>query len=842
MLRRMITPLVALAVCGLVLAMMHSASRSIDYHLMVRAMRHMHASVVWASIAATAVSFLALVGRDVGALRYAGADIPRTTLFLGSFCGSALGNAVGFGALSGGAVRYRIYGAAGVVPEQVALIMLFITVGFGVGLVAVAAGSALLAGDAIGRLFHFSPLAVRVGGFAVLAMVAGLLGVCARRPAPVTLGRLRLNIPDGRLALSQVALTAVDVIAAGAALWILLPGARVDFATFSAVFAAATALGVISHVPGGLGVFEAVVVFALGRHISPTQTAAALLTYRAIYFGLPLLLAAMLLAASEMWRIAEKTVPGGSRKVLQEAGQLAPTFLSAVTFAIGAMLVVSGATPAFGSRLALLHTALPLWTIEFSDFLASLTGVVLLFVSRGLFHRLDGAWWLALALATANLVFSLGKGLAIGETMVIACLIVLLLATRRQFTRSASFLGQPFTIGWFVAVSIVVVAAAWILFFAFRDVRYSRELWWQFELDAQAPRAMRALLGATLVMLGGALSQLLRPTPGRVSLPTEEDLERAAAIVRDQDRSDAMLAMMGDKSFLFSASGRSMLMYGKRGRSWVALYDPIGPTEEWPELIWRFVELADMHGGRVAFYEVKPNNLTFYLDAGLKVMKLGEEARVELAAFSTQGSAGSALRYALKRGEREQFDLEIIPPGEAGRVADILTGISDAWLAARKAGEKAFSVAAFTPEFVATQYVALLRQAGQPVAFVTLMTTDLRTEATVGLMRQTPDASGYAMEYIFTRLALYLKDAGFSVFSLGVAPLAGITRTPLSSSWHRVAGVLWRHGGRFYGFKGLRAFKSKFHPTWESRYVAASGSVGPLIALADVVALTGSGS
>ncbi len=838
----MMAPLAALVVCGLVLAMMHGASRSIDYHTMVRAVRHMPQSMVWTSIAATAVSFLALIGRDVGALRYAAADVPRATLLLGSFCSSALGNAVGFGALSGGAVRYRVYGAAGVAPEQVALVMLFITLGFGVGLVAVAAGSALLAGNAIGRLFDIAPLAVRAGGVAALTIVAALLGACARRPGQVKFGRLRLKVPDGRLAMTQVVLTAVDVVAAGAALWILLPDGRIDFVTFSAVFAAATALGVISHVPGGLGVFEAVVVFALGRHVSPTQTAAALLTYRAIYFALPLLLAAMLLAASEMWRIAGRSIPPGiGRKVLQEAGQLAPTFLSVVTFAIGAMLVVSGATPAFGSRLAALHATLPLWAIEFSNFVASLTGVVLLFVSRGLFHRLDGAWWLAVCLATANLALSLAKGLAVGEMLVIACFILLLLATRRQFTRSASFLGQPFTLGWFVGVSIVVASSIWILLFAFRDVQYSRELWWQFEFDAQAPRAMRALLGATLVMLGGALGQLLRPAAGRFTPPSAEQLDQAMAIIQRQERSDAMLALMGDKDFLFSASGRSMLMYAKRGRSWVALYDPVGPRDEWPELIWRFVELADAHGGRVAFYEVKPDSLPLYLDAGLKVMKLGEEARIDLAQFSTQGSAGSALRYVLKRGEREEFDLEIIPPGQVEQVMDTLTEVSGAWLEARKANEKAFSVAAFTPAFVSAQFVALLRQAGKPVAFVTLMTTDLRQEATVGLMRHTPDASRYAMEYIFTRLALYLKDAGFGVFSLGVAPLAGISRTPLSSSWHRLAGVLWEHGGRFYGFQGLRAFKSKFHPIWEPRYVVASGSVGPMITMANVVALTGGG-
>jgi phosphatidylglycerol lysyltransferase len=64
-------------------------------------------------------------------------------------------------------------------------------------------------------------------------------------------------------------------------------------------------------------------------------------------------------------------------------------------------------------------------------------------------------------------------------------------------------------------------------------------------------------------------------------------------------------------------------------------------------------------------------------------------------------------------------------------------------------------------------------------------------------------------------------------------------RSPLSSRWHRIARLVWEHGGRVYNFQGLRTFKNKFHPVWEPRYLAASGSIGPFVALADVVALAG---
>ena len=101
--------------------------------------------------------------------------------------------------------------------------------------------------------------------------------------------------------------------------------------------------------------------------------------------------------------------------------QLAPLFLSVVTFVVGGMLVISGATPAFGKRITVLQAVLPLWVLESSQLLGSVLGVVLLFVARGLLRRLDAAWWLAITLAVANLALSLAKGLAFFEVGVLAC-------------------------------------------------------------------------------------------------------------------------------------------------------------------------------------------------------------------------------------------------------------------------------------------------------------------------------------------------------------------------------------------------------------------------------------
>jgi type IV secretory pathway VirJ component len=122
------------------------------------------------------------------------------------------------------------------------------------------------------------------------------------------------------------------------------------------------------------------------------------------------------------------------------------------------------------------------------------------------------------------------------------------------------------------------------------------------------------------------------------------------------------------------------------------------------------------------------------------------------------------------------------------------------------------------------------------------MTTALKDEVTVGLMRhQSGHASRYAMEYLFVRLIQHYRDQGYRSFSLGTVPLSGFHTPRPTLRWHRLGRMMWLLGQVFYNFQGLRTFKGKFAPTWEPRYLAASGWLGRYFALVDIAALIGVG-
>ena len=638
----------ALLLGTLVIQASHKVMAQLSYEQIVLAVRATPASVLWLSVLATALSYFALTFYDRAALAYAGARLPYPVVGKTAFIAYALSNTIGLGVLTGGAVRLRLYGAAGLEAGLIARAIAFNAAGFAVG-IAVVGAAALVWGSATAHVMLGVPSELlQLAGESVLVAEGVILGVIWRGGELKLRGGLALRLPSASIALQQLLVSAVDVVGAAAALWLLLPSDAVAFPAFVGFFALAVALGVISHVPGGLGVFEAVMLLALGGRVPAEQLAGALVLFRVIYHLLPLALAVAWLAATE-WR------RGVATPVVKAATSLSPLLLSAFTWVVGVALLVSGVTPATQDATDLLIRYAPLPVVEAAHFLGSIVGLALLFVARGMFLRLDASWWAGLVLVLLSLVLCLPKGIAVSEAVLLTVLGTSLALSRRHFNRKAALFSQAFTWGWLAAVAAVVVALMALLFFVYRDVEYVNQVWWQFEFDGYAPRSLRAMVAVALITLVLALSQLLRRPRTALVKPDPGALDQAARIVRTQGSAGAGLVMMGDKSLMVSDSQRAFIMFGRRGRSWVALYDPVGPVAEWTELVWRFVEQAREAGGRAAFYQVRPEGLPVYLDAGLRVYKLGECALVDLPGFSLDGKRRANLRHGVARAQREDL-------------------------------------------------------------------------------------------------------------------------------------------------------------------------------------------
>ncbi len=823
-----------LFVLSLMYEALHGLMKELSYAALIKAVGDTRPAAIALALAATALSYTALTGYDHASLRFVGVRLPYRIVARTAFIAYALANTVGLGVVTGGAVRMRLYGAAGVEAGAISRAIAFNAAAFGIGITAVGAVALLWGASAVAPIAHLPVLALQAVAAAAVLATAMLLWLCFQGRTLNWRNGISLRLPSGPLAVEQLLVSAVDIVASAAVLWCLLPSGTIGFPAFVGFFAIATVLGIISHVPGGLGVFEAVMLVALGGAVPTDRLAGALLLYRLSYHVLPLLLALALLIASELKR-------GAVAPVTRAVVSLSPVLLAAQTLIVGVFLLATGVTPATVTATDLLSLDVPLPLVEAAHFLGSVAGLALLFVARGMLQRLDAAWWAGLLLATLSFVLALPRGLSIQEAIIIGLLVAALALSRSQFTRRASLLAQRFSGGWLAAVASILLVLAGLLLFAYRDVEYRHALWWQFELDGHAPRALRAMVAMALIVMVFSLRLLMRPPLPPLVRPDREALAQAVRVIEDQDFADAGLALTGDKPLLFSDSGKAFIMFGRRGRSWVALFDPVGPREEWPELVWAFIERARDSASRPSFYQVRPQNLPIYLDAGLNVFKLGEEAQVLLPDFSLKGSSRARLRSGFNRAEREDLRFEVIAADQVGTVIGELRTISDAWLAEHHTAEKGFSLGAFDADYLQRQPVAIIRKDQRAVAFASLLTTGRKVEASVDLMRHLPDAPKGAMDFLFVKLLLHFQAEGYQRFSFGMAPLSGMASHALASNWHRFGGLLFAHGEHFYNFQGLRAFKEKFDPVWEARYLASPGSAAPLVVLSDIAMLISGG-
>jgi phosphatidylglycerol lysyltransferase len=787
------------------------------------ALSSLPASRVALAVLLTIASYALLTAYDALALRYAQKEVAPQNVVLTSFIAFAFAHNVGFGFLAGASVRARRYGRAGLDGGDVAKVAAFSGATTWLGIASVGGVMLLLSPP--------SPWLRAVGALALL-LVAGYIVLCARAREPVKLWRFTIAVPSLPLALVQLALAAVDWLLAGAVLAALVAVDARSFVAVIGAFALASVVAIVSHVPGGLGVLESMVLVLLSPSLPAEHVLGALVAFRAIYYVIPFVTALVVFGFTELH--ASET----GRLFLRACRGLVPEISALLVLGAGAVLLVSGSRPGLVDRLKALHRLVPLALIEGSHLVGSALGIILVLLARGLWRRLDSAWMLAIVVLLAGSVASLLKGFDWEEALLLVVVAALLAPNRDKFYRTGSLFSEPRSPSFLIGVALVVAATVYLGFLSYANVEYREQLWWQMALDADAPRFLRALVAMVAVVLAYGAAQLVRPTKLRKRAAGVDDVAKALAVARVSEESQARLVATGDKTVLFSDDGSAFLMYSVEGRAFIAMGDPVGNPEKRGELIKKFRKMADEHDAACAFYQVVPEAITDYVDRGFALVKLGEEARVDLADFGLEGRAMKSLRASHKKAAKE---VTFAVLEDCAPVLAQLRAVSDKWLLSKNVREKGFSLGCFDDDYLKTGPVAVVKKGDDIVAFANIWPTDTKVELSIDLMRHDERAPNGTMDFLFAELMLWGKAQGYRWFSLGMAPMSGLEDGPLSPWWSRAFSLIFRHGEALYNFKGLRAYKEKFDPVWRGRYLACSSALDVPRVLASVATLTSRG-
>jgi len=529
------------------------------------------------------------------------------------------------------------------------------------------------------------------------------------------------------------------------------------------------------------------------------------------------------------------------RQIITEAlVKLVPKVLALLMLVAGGELLISVLSPIDPQALPFIKRWLPLELVEISHMAGAVNGVLLIFVARGLWERIDTAWYMALGLLLAGAVESLTREWAVGMAAFLFVCALILLPCKQAFTRRSTLLSLNIKPMWLIIGAGLLLCIAIGGFYAYEKVPYAHTLWQEFAYEASVSRFLRGLvvIGVTVLLFGlYRLFGIARAIPG---LPDENDRTDMRLVASVSGDPAAWLALTGDKHILWNEARTAFVMYGITGRQWVVVGAPVGAMAEGERLCWRLREMASLAGARLSFYHIEASELPLMLDLGLRPYKIGEEALVDAQAFDLEGKKAYGFRQVWRKFAGAEFS--VLPPEAVPAHLARLRVISDGWLKEKGAKEKGFSMGFFDADYLNATPVAIIRIDGEIMAFANLWPTVDRSVLGIDLMRYDPASPPNIMEYLFLCLIFYARDEGYRYFSLGMTPLGGFGGKQASTAWHHIASLIYTYGGEVYNFDGLRAYKEKFRPQWRPSYVAVRGSEAALMtALGAVVVLGGRG-
>ncbi|MBP5976766.1 bifunctional lysylphosphatidylglycerol flippase/synthetase MprF [Brasilonema sp. CT11] len=520
-----------------------------------------------------------------------------------------------------------------------------------------------------------------------------------------------------------------------------------------------------------------------------------------------------------------------------------------LTGLVGVVNLVSAVTPNLHERNNWLKHFLPFDIRVSGHLFAALTGFVLLTLATNLLRRKRIAWLLTIGFLILSVVSHLIKGLDYEESLLSGVLLMQLLLMRHVFTAKSDRPSVAQGVRVLIAALLFTLAYGTIGFYLL-DGKFTENFSWSdaigqtfdmFFTDDNGGLKPKSRFGDFFAnsiyiiaasTIAYALFMLLRPVFLR-DTATVKERQHAKDIVEKYGCSSlAAFTLLSDKSYFFSPSGRSVIGYVPKGRGAIALGDPIGPDEDRKEVIVSFQLFCQRNDWYPAFYQTLPNDIDLYKSLGFQVVKIGEEAIVDLQSFTLQGKPGKNLRTAINRMTKLGYEVKFYQPPIADTLLHQIKPVSDEWLQLVQGSEKKFSLGWFDEAYLRESEIVTVQSShGEIIAFTNIVLEYQLNEVTNDMMRHRKSIENGTMDFLFISMFQHYKERNYDSFNIGLSALAGVGKTEESARLEKVLYYLYKHLERFYNFQGLHAYKDKFHPHWESRYLVFPS----LTALPDVV-------
>ena len=606
-------------------------------------------SFIW-----TILSYFILTFYDRLGTIYAGHKVSYGRVAFASFCAYSLSHNLGFAAVSGAAVRYRLYAHWGLTPLQIGKTVAFCSLTFGLG--GMVLGGAILFMEPRSIPFfgqHLPMMALYGVGILLWVIVLGYVTLSK------VFGRMKMfghdiELPGWRMAIVQVLLATVDVAVTASIFYALLPHAPgLTWLIFLGVYVASYTAGLAANLPGGIGVFDTAMLFGLEPYMSAPHIVGAILVFRLYYYVIPLFLAGSLFAGNEI------QLRGGG--LLRHFSRLAPVQAigrwSEPDFAVTA---ATGAVGLCGALLLCLGVLAPQADFSWIDpdygevasqagqFVPSLIGAGLVMMAIGLSHRVNLAWGLTIGLLVIGAAFTATQDNRLWVAGILILTTLLLAPFRACFYRHAHLMSGPLE-----PASALTLAVLGLCLFSLAVTRSHTHLlqnnaFWAVIIAPELPNRLR--LAVAIAMLLGLTAIWLLLRPGRVRyLPWDSTARQLLLDLGGSGEQVADGVVMGE-------SAGAAIRFRRVGRVLLGLGDPVGDEADRISAIWRLRDLAQQEGMDAAVWQAGPELLKVYGDLGLTALPLGPDG---LPIPESEGDTPIVRQYLVCKAER---DLHLLLP------------------------------------------------------------------------------------------------------------------------------------------------------------------------------------
>ena len=568
----------------------------------------------------------------------------------------------------------------------------------------------------------------------------------------------------------------------------------------------------------GLGAIEVSLTFILNQFGFPVIAAASVtLLYRFFEFWLPLL--------------------AGLGSFITRKNHIVLRILPPIIiFSLGLVNIISAITPALPERIRLVHEFLPSAMIRSSNELVLVVGLLLIMLSVFLLQGSKRALYIGLVLTGISAVGHIFKGADYEEAILAFLSFLSLFYTKAYYTlkphRKLTRISYQVYIFTFAAVLIYGITGFYFIdkhhfgveFEFWTSVKIIFRMFFLFSQSGLTPLTPfgQNFIYSIYIFAGLVVCfffySLLKPYFTK-PYNSAEDFEHAKELVSRYGKSPLDFFKTYPDKFIFLSGDREGFISFKMTRYFAfVLENPVCRDDEaLKNLVKEFDQFCVENGFVSIYYRIPQDSLHIYRGLGKKSFPIGEEAIVDLTAFTLEGGKIKTTRSAINRLTGEGFDIRIYKPPIKDGLLQKLELVSDKWLSEMNEKEIAFTQGVFDKAILKEQVIITVEDKEEKVyAFLNLVPDYAPGEATYDLIRKINDSPNGVLDILVAKTLIYMKEQGYTRANLGLAPLSGLEGENLAEKTIRYA---YENLKAFGHFKGLRKYKEKFFPMWEKKHL-----------------------